>query len=355
MTTSRLDLALIRLHPDLSRRRARDVIEKGQVSVDGRTVTEAGLAVGPQARIVFNPNLPARRRLRCALPLLYEDESLLIVDKPAGLLSVPTHPEAEDEDSALARVQAYVQRLRPRRPYVGAVHRLDRDTSGALAFALDPHTRSAMRALFRLHHIERLYDALVVGVPEHQEGSVELPLADVYVAGRRRVARADEEAHSAVTYWRVRERLGAATRLDVALDTGRQHQIRVHLAHLGLPILGDLVYAPAHAGRGLGVGAPRQMLHARLLAFTHPHTAAAVRVESPLPKDFEHVLFALRRAAFPANAADAERLARGARPRVRSLPVSTPPRAPVQRDARRPARARQAGAAPTRATRARRG
>ncbi len=307
MTTTRLDVALIRLHPGMSRRRARDVIEKGQVKVDGRTVLEPGFAVWEPSRIVFDPNLPARRRLRCSLPLLHEDDSLLIVDKPAGLLSVPTHPDAEDEDSALARVQAYVQRLRPRRPYVGVVHRLDRDTSGALAFALDPHTRAALRALFRAHHIERLYDALVTGAPKGQQGSVELPLADVYEAGRRRVAQVDEDAHTAVTYWRVRERLGPATRLDVALDTGRQHQIRVHLAHVGLPILGDLVYAPPHAGRGLGVSAPRQMLHARVLAFTHPHTALALRVESPLPRDYERVLFALRRAAFPATPADAER------------------------------------------------
>lgn len=332
MTTTRLDVALVRLHPGLSRRRARDVVEKGQVSVDGRMVVEPGLTVGAQARIVFNPNLPARRRLRCALPLLHEDESLLIVDKPAGLLSVPTHPDAKDEDSALARVQDYVRRLRPRRPYVGVVHRLDRDTSGALAFALDPHTRAALRALFRVHHIERLYDALVVGAPQEQQGSVELPLADVYVAGRRRVARPDEQAHTAVTYWRVHERLGAATRLDVALDTGRQHQIRVHLAHLGLPILGDLVYAPPHAGRGLGVGAPRQMLHARVLAFTHPQTAAPVRVESPLPEDFERVLLALRRAAKAGTGG-------AARPVASHTPVARPeaerpPRGPARRSSR---------------------
>ena len=134
----RLDLALIALHPSLSRRKAREVIEKGQVTVDGVTVTDAGRAVGPGAALAWDANKKARPRARLSLPILHQDDAVLIVDKPAGLLAVPTGPEAEHEDTALRRVQEFVRHLSPRHPYAGVVHRLDRDTSGALAFVTYP-------------------------------------------------------------------------------------------------------------------------------------------------------------------------------------------------------------------------
>jgi 23S rRNA pseudouridine1911/1915/1917 synthase len=289
----RLDLALIQLHPELSRRRARDVIEKGQVSASGRTLLEPGLLVEPGAAIVWDPNLKARSRVRSSLPLLYEDDDVLVVDKPAGLLAVPTTPDAEGEDTALLRVQEYVIRLRPRRPYVGVVHRLDRDTSGALAFALSPPARAALRDLFRAHRMERGYAALVEGTPPADEGRVDAPIYDVYEAGRRRLARPGEPSHDARTLWRVVERFRAGARLEVELETGRQHQIRLHLAHVGLPIVGDTVYG---RGPGRAVTAARQMLHARRLAFVHPLTGSAVAAVSPLPADFLEALKALRRA-----------------------------------------------------------
>ena len=290
---TRLDLALVRLHPELSRRKAREVIEKGQVSVGGQTLLAAGAPVAPDAEIRWDPNRKARSRVRLSLPLLYADERILIVDKPAGLLSVPRH-EGSHEDSVLERVREYVRRVRPRRPYVGAVHRLDRETSGALAVALDPAARAAMRALFRDHRIERTYVALAVGTPRADQGVVDEPIRDAYRGGRRGVARPGEKAREAVTRWRVRERLGAVSRLEVDLATGRQHQIRAHLAHVGLPILGDGVY-----GRGTPAGIPasRQMLHAARLGFVHPLTQARVAVESPLPDDFRRLLARLRRQA----------------------------------------------------------
>jgi len=287
----RLDVALIRAHPGLSRRKAREVIEKGQVSVDGETALDAGRILAGAERIDWDANRPARRRARSSLPLLFEDAGILVVDKPAGLLSVPSSPDATDEDTVLARVRDYVHHLRPRRPYVGVVHRLDRDTSGALAFALDPETRDALRALFRHHRIERRYLALVVGVPRGERGEVDLPLRDEYEGGRRGVARPGEAARAAVTRWRCVERFPGAALLEVELGTGRQHQIRVHLAHIGLPVLGDTVY-------GKDTRAPitvrRQMLHAQRLGFAHPGTARAVRIESPLPPDFAKALAALR-------------------------------------------------------------
>ncbi len=289
----RLDLALIRLHPELSRRKARDVIEKGQVRVDGVAVLAAGHPVSASAALDWDANRKARRRLRTPLPLLYEDENLLVADKPAGLLAVPTDPGAANEDTVLGRLLGYVRHLRPRRPYVGVVHRLDRDTSGALAFALDPSTRAALRTLFKAHHIERRYEALVLGQPASDAGTIDAPLADEYV-GRRRVARGDEPSHDALTRYRVLERLAGAARLEVELETGRQHQIRVHLEHLGHPVLGDLVYGAGSAHR-LHLRVPRQMLHARLLAFAHPADNRPVRVEAALPEDFADVLGALRR------------------------------------------------------------
>jgi 23S rRNA pseudouridine1911/1915/1917 synthase len=292
----RLDVALIRLHPTLSRSKAREVIEKGQVTVDGTTVLDSGRAVTDDATLAWNPNQKARRRARISLPVLYEDESLLVVDKPAGLLAVPTSPDATEEDTALARVQEYVRHLTPRRPYVGVVHRIDRDTSGALAFALSAAARPALRAMFREHRIERRYTALVQGEPREDRGLVDLPIHDAYEGGRRRVARAGEPSLPALTRWTVVERFAGAALLDVDLQTGRQHQIRIHLAHVGMPIVGDPVYGRARRASGATpLSAPRQMLHARLLAFAHPSSGLAVRAESPLPPDFRAALTALRR------------------------------------------------------------
>lgn len=286
----RLDLALIRAHPDLSRRKAQEVVHKGQVTVDGRTVLEPGHPVKEGAAVSWDPSRRALPRGRIDLPVLYRDRTLLVIDKPAGLLAVPTVAGAEDEDTALARVRAFARHIAPRRPYVGLVHRLDRDTSGALAFALDPSMRDALRALFRAHHVQRRYAALVRGEPREDAGEVDAPIQDAYVAGRRRVARADEPARPALTRWRVVERLGTAALLEVELGTGRQHQVRVHLAHIGHPVLGDRVYAREPGD------APRQMLHARVLGFRHPETGQQVLVESPLPEDFRSVLRRLRRA-----------------------------------------------------------
>ena len=292
----RLDLALIARHPELSRRRARDVIEKGQVSVAGRPVTDAGEAVAADAAIEWDPNRKAVRRARLSLPILYADESVIVLDKPAGLLAVPTAAGPEDEDTALLRVKEYARHLNPRRPYAGVVHRLDRDTSGALAYALTPEARDALRALFREHRMDRRYVALVRGDPRTDEGTIDRPIADGYEGGRRHVARPGEPSRPAITHWTVRERFEGGALLEVRLETGRQHQIRLHLAFEGWPILGDPVYGGTLRG---GAPATRQMLHARLLAFEHPLTGVAVRAESPLPDDFVRALGSMRSGTTP--------------------------------------------------------
>jgi 23S rRNA pseudouridine1911/1915/1917 synthase len=288
----RLDRALIQRHPSLSRRKAREVIEKGQVTVDGVLVREAGKEVGPGAAIAWDANRPALPRARCSLPVLHEDPHVLVVDKPAGLLSVPTPSAPPDEDTAFARVRDYVAHLRPRGSYVERVHRLDRDTSGALAFALSPEARTGLIRLFRDHRIERRYLAIVGGVPRASQGVVDAPIRDTWEGGRRGIAREGAPSKPARTCWRVRELLPGAAFLEVDIATGRQHQVRVHLAHVGLPVLGDEVYGLP--GRGRRVRVRRQMLHAWRLSFAHPITGTKVTVESPLPADFERILRGLR-------------------------------------------------------------
>jgi 23S rRNA pseudouridine1911/1915/1917 synthase len=290
----RLDLLLIRHHPSMSRRKARDVIEKGQVSVDGELAREPGREVAETAAVAFDPNRRALPRARCTLPVLHEDEHVIVVDKPAGLLTVPSAPGVHDEDTALRRVQDYARRLKPRGGYAERVHRLDRDTSGALAFALSREARAGLIETFRHHRIERVYLAIVEGEPADEGGTVDAPLREAWVSGRRGVARPGEEQREARTHWRVRERLPGAALLEVRLETGRQHQVRAHLAHVGLPVLGDPVYGRPVRGRPL---ARRPMLHAFRLAFAHPVTGGRVAAESPPPEDFRKVLAALRRRA----------------------------------------------------------
>ena len=278
----RLDQRLRREQPALSWARLRAAVEKGQVTVNGAEQRDPAAPVAPRDIVVFDVNRKAVRAARSRFDRLYEDEDVLVLDKPAGLLTVPAHREgAPDEDTVLARVREYMERRRGARGYVGPLHRLDRDTSGALAVALSRQAHEAGRELFSAHHFERLYLALVHGAPAADAGTIDAPIADAYVAGRRRLATADEPARDAVTHFVVRERFGAtAALLELTLDTGRQHQIRLHLQRMGHPVLGDQVYGPAG-----GPAAPRQMLHAWRLAFPHPLTGARIAVEAPVPDD----------------------------------------------------------------------
>ncbi len=287
----RLDLLLIRRHPGMSRRKARDVIEKGQVTVAGTTVREPGREVEEGVVVDFDPNRRALSRARCTLRVLHEDEHVIVVDKPAGLLTVPSAPGVHDEDTALRRVQDYAHRRTPRGGYAERVHRLDRDTSGAIAFALSREARGALIQTFRDHRIERRYLAIAEGEPKGESGAVDVPLREAWVSGRRGVAKAGEEGESARTRWRVLERLSGAALLEVEIETGRQHQIRVHLAHVGLPILGDPVYGRPPRGRA---PARRPMLHAFRLAFAHPITGERIDVLCPPPPDFQKALARLR-------------------------------------------------------------
>jgi 23S rRNA pseudouridine1911/1915/1917 synthase len=281
----RLDLAVARKF-GLSRRAARDAVRAGRVDAGGTTVDEPGAEVDPETSLELHPSRPARRRVRTRISVLHEDDDVVIVDKPAGLLTVPT--EAREKDTLWSRVLFYLQHRYGGRPYAGILHRIDKETSGAVAFARNRAALHVLQARFREHAIEREYVAIVAGHPP-DEGSYDADL--VRETGRRRsVARPGEAGRRAVTHFRTLERLPGASLVLARLETGRTHQIRVHFSAAGHPVMGDRVYGPRDAEHQ----APRQMLHARTLGFSHPVTGRRVAAESPLPEDFEATLAALR-------------------------------------------------------------
>jgi 23S rRNA pseudouridine1911/1915/1917 synthase len=283
----RLDLVVSRTF-GLSRRAAREAVRAGRVDVGGATVQEPGATVGPEARIEYRPDRPLRRRSSVRLSVLHEDRDVLIVDKPAGLLTVPT--AAREKDTLWSRAIHYLQQRYGGRPYAGIVHRLDKDTSGALVFARNRDALHFLQDRFRRHEIEREYLALADGATP-EEGLLDSDL--VAAPGlRRTIARPGQSGRRAITRYRTVERFAGASLLSIRPETGRTHQIRVHLAEAGHPILGDRVYAPP---KGAAAGAaPRQMLHARALGFTHPRTGRPVRAEAPIPDDLAAVLARLR-------------------------------------------------------------
>lgn len=281
----RLDLWLAELYPGISRRRAQEAIRKGQVDVDGDRVVEPGFLVKAGAKVKWDENRPALRRIRTPLRILHEDPHLIVVAKPAGLLTVPTDDGGEAE-TLQSQVREYVTRRDGRKGWVGVVHRLDRDTTGVLVFATSREAENGLRELFVAHRIDRVYDALVVPAPHLEEGTVRAPISRRMIAGRRRVVDPDDpDGQPAATHWKIVARWPAGARIEVTLETGRQHQIRIHLSHVGTPVLGDPTYYARQ--RAEPVEAPRTMLHARLLGFVHPVTGAKVKVELPPPEDFD--------------------------------------------------------------------
>jgi 23S rRNA pseudouridine1911/1915/1917 synthase len=288
----RLDQRLREMRPDLSWTRIRNAIARGQVTVDDVVMRDAGAEVLASAAIDFDPARRALPHARLELPRLFEDEEILVIDKPPGLLTVPTDPEAKDtEDTVLRRAQEYVRHLRGRRAYAGVLHRLDRDTSGALAIALSREAHRLGRELFASHEFDRWYLAVVRGVPPRDHGTIDAPISDRYVSGRRHVVTRETEGRHAVTHYRVRQAYRGAALLELRLETGRQHQIRIHLQQLGHPLIGERVYTD-DGGR---IGAPRQMLHAWRLEFPHPLRRRWVNAEAEMPTDMKKICVELSR------------------------------------------------------------
>jgi 23S rRNA pseudouridine1911/1915/1917 synthase len=276
----------------LSRRSAQDAIRNGRIDLAGQRCDEPGREVEPDAPVSYDPSRPkARRVLKSGLIVLHEDPHLVIVNKPPGLLTLPT--AAHEPDTLLHRVERYLALRHGGRHKLGIAHRLDKDTSGAIVFARSPETLKALQSLLKSHDIERQYLAVVEGSPRNESGTINVPLEDRGTI-RRGVARSPEKALHAVTHYRIIERFGPVASLVACwLETGRTHQIRLHMAEIGHPVVGDRVYRP----RGLPRSKAhfrRQALHAQSLGFTHPVTGRDVRVEAPLPPDLASLTTDLR-------------------------------------------------------------
>lgn len=277
----------------LSRRAAQEAVRNGRIDLAGERCDEPGREVEPDADLAFFPNRPRLRKVAGRLKVLYEDPHVLVVDKPAGLLSQAT--AEQEEDTLVSRAQRYLMyRHGAGRTFIGVVHRLDKDTSGALALARSPQSIRAFQQLFRDHDIERQYLAVVEGAVRRETGTIDKALVTDRGDLRRGVARLPGEGKRAVTHFRVVERFGSvATLVACWLETGRTHQIRIHMAEMGHPVLGDPVYRP-RLQPSCKAKFHRQALHAQTLGFVHPITGTEVRVESALPTDMDDLIVDLR-------------------------------------------------------------
>jgi 23S rRNA pseudouridine1911/1915/1917 synthase len=252
------------------------------VRVNGEVARDGRIRVGPRDRVTLGPTggAPARAALPQDLRVIHEDAQLLVIDKPPGLLTIAT--ERERERTAYRALWDLLETRRPRaRPYI--VHRLDRETSGLLVIAKTPAAKQALQRQFAERTVDRGYVAVVDGVMRRDSETLTDRLTQdaayrVHIeTGPRRAGR------EAITRYRVRERGPRATLIDIALGTGRRHQIRVQLAAIGHPVVGDTT----HGSRRDPLG--RVCLHASVLGFVHPATREPVRYESPPPQAFLHL------------------------------------------------------------------
>lgn len=209
--------------------------------------------------------------------LLHEDAQVVAILKPAGLPSVPSEGETG---------KTCVSELRASHPTALAVHRIDRDVSGVLLFALDERSRADLEEQFRARTIAKTYLAVVSGAPRPPDGTIRRPIADL-----GKTARVQARGAPAVTHYATKERLGPATLVEVDLETGRYNQIRLHFAAIGCPLLGERKYA---RGRDATVRFRRPALHAWRIAFDQPKTHRRIELEAPLPADLERLLAELR-------------------------------------------------------------
>lgn len=290
----RLARRVQREHPELSYSRAKRAVEGGQVSVDGAVVSDPGASIAAGSRVLLDLNRPVERAIaRPRVELLHVDADVAVAVKPAGLLTQPT--TAREKDTLLSRVSLAVARRRDERPYVGVVHRLDKETSGLVVFALSRRALESLQEQLLSRALARVYEAIVEGELERDLGVFDSALVGDGTHRRRWVAREGERGKPALTRWEVIARLGGvATHVRASLETGRTHQIRIHFAAAGHPVLGDRVYRPRHWSEPL-VAAPRQALHAGELEFRHPDGGRKLRFTAPLPEDFRALLAKLRR------------------------------------------------------------
>jgi 23S rRNA pseudouridine1911/1915/1917 synthase len=307
------------LAPELSRSRVQMLIKQGAVRLGGTVVTEAKrkVAAGEVVSVEMPEPEPAEPQGEAiALDVLYEDDELIVINKPAGLV---VHPGAGNWTGTL--VNALIHHCGAslsgiggvKRP--GIVHRLDKDTSGVMVAAKTDRAHKALSEAFADHgrsgDMQRAYVALVWGIPQRVTGTVDAPLGRAADRVRRAVVpEGRDDARHAVTHYTIEERYGedqsqftTASLVECRLETGRTHQIRVHMAHIGHPVVGDPDYGQAFRTkanrlpeplRGQVQAFPRQALHARLLEFVHPATHIPMTFEAPMPGDMEELVSGFR-------------------------------------------------------------
>jgi len=294
--------AIVRRAGELPWSKAKELCASGRVWVDGERITDPAFRVEVGAVVTIDPS--GRRLRRGVLPdeaVVHLDPHVIVVDKPAGTLTLPF--DGDEKDTLVDRVRALLgRRTRERRhnrdPMVGVVQRLDKDTTGVLVFARTMNAKRLLEAQLREHSVGRRYDALVHGEPTSgTRVSWILPdrgdgLRGSWGERPWHHGPRPQDAKRSVTHIDVLERFGVASRIACRLETGRQHQIRIHVSEMGHPLLGERVYIRDYEGPR--IDAPRPMLHATELSFDHPHTGERVTFTREPPKDFADLVVRLR-------------------------------------------------------------
>jgi 23S rRNA pseudouridine1911/1915/1917 synthase len=296
----RLDQTLAQMFPDYSRSRLAGWIKTGAVTVDGAAAPPRQLLRGgEQVRVEAELASEVRSAPQdIALAIVHEDEHLLVLNKPAGLV---VHPGAGNPDGTLLNALLHHEARLAELPRAGIVHRLDKDTSGLMVVARSLPAHTALVEMLSRHAVERQYEAVVLGTLV-AGGTVDAPIGRHLGDRLRQAVRDEEDGKRAVTHYRLRERYRAHALIQCNLETGRTHQIRVHMAHIHHPLVGDPLYA---GGLRLPKGATpqliaalrgfhRQALHAERLAFEHPVTGEAMAFEAARPADMESLIATLR-------------------------------------------------------------
>ncbi len=283
----------LRQKTSLSRKKIKALLDQGRVFVGERKVFIASWAIKAGDRIEVREETPlgSNQTGQFYLKVVHEDPHLIVINKDAG---VPCEPTPLATTPTLVEiVNAYFKRKYPhlKTHYLGLVHRLDRDTSGLMVYS---KTREANRITdqFKRHTIQRKYLAVVQGGPEREAGTISgyLKKSTLLKGGKKVAPSTAASGQKAVTHWRLLERYGDAALLEIRLNTGRTHQIRVQMASIGHPVIGDKIY-----GGVKGIPFPRQALHASYLGFRHPVTGAKMEFESELPRDLKRLVDRLRR------------------------------------------------------------
>jgi 23S rRNA pseudouridine1911/1915/1917 synthase len=303
-TGTRLDKWLSARLPEFSRTRIKALIEQGQVVSAGATIADASIKVkaGQAFTVVVPPDLPAEPEAQqIALVVVYEDDDLIVIDKPAGMVvhPAPGSPDQTLVNALLAHCGDSLSGIGGvRRP--GIVHRIDKDTSGLLVVAKNDRAHHSLAEQFAAHTLERAYQAVVWGVPTPPRGEIS-GLIGRSTQDRKKMAVVSHGGKHAHTRYRVIRPFagGTVSLVECRLSTGRTHQIRVHMTSIGHPLVGDQTYGRSRAarlkhipepGRQILAEFPRQALHAYLLGFTHPGTGKEIRFESNIPNDINALL-----------------------------------------------------------------